>query len=67
MAAPFAKMTLDSRLQLKPGQTIAILHAPGPVEVSAPKASAEKADAVLVFATNRAELDQRVVTLISAA
>src|SRR3954465_8951609 len=58
---------LDSKLQIKAGQTIAILHAPGVVAVSAPSVSLEKADAVLVVATNRAELDERIGILAAAA
>lgn len=58
---------LDSKLQIKAGQTIAVLHAPGPVAIAASKASPDKAHAVLVFATNRAELDERVDLLTRAA
>lgn len=60
-------MTLDGKLQIKAGQTIALLHAPGALAIGAPSAPVEKADAVLVFAQNRAELNQRVRILEETA
>jgi hypothetical protein len=44
---------LDKKLQLKDGQTIAVLHNPGPVDISASPASADVADAVLVYVVGR--------------
>jgi hypothetical protein len=58
---------LDSKLQIKGGQTLAVVNNPSPVEVRAPQAAADTADAVLVFAANRAEFDQGVDILRDAA
>jgi hypothetical protein len=40
---------LDGKLQLKNGQTIAVINEPYEVEVAAARASTDAADAVLVF------------------
>jgi hypothetical protein len=58
---------LDGKLQLKDGQTIALVDNPDEVDVMAPRASTDTADAVLLFAKNRAELDQRIEVLRTAA
>jgi hypothetical protein len=58
---------LDSKLQIKAGATVAILHEPYEIDVAAMRSSADSADAVLVFATNLAELRARVNTLTAAA
>jgi hypothetical protein len=51
---------LDGKLQLKDGQTIALVDNPYDLEVGAPRAEIDTADSVMVFATNRVELDQRI-------
>ena len=58
---------LDGKLQLKNGQTIAVIKEPYEVEVAAGRASTDAADAVLVFVKNRAELEQRIAVLQDAA
>jgi hypothetical protein len=58
---------LDKKLQLKDGQTIAVLHNPGPVDISASAAPANAADAVLVYVVSRDDLDKRIGTLVDAA
>lgn len=60
-------MPIDAKLQLKANQTIAIVEAPGPVDVAAPHAEPAAADVVLVFATNAAELDERADMAVAAA
>jgi hypothetical protein len=57
---------LDKKLQLKDGQTIAVLHNPGPVDISASPASADVADAVLVYVVSRSDLEERIGTLTAA-
>ena len=58
---------LDSKLQIKAGQTLAILHNPCEVPVAAKSAPADSADAILVFATNKAELKQRIDQVVTAS
>jgi hypothetical protein len=58
---------LDKKLQLKDGQTIAITGGPEQLEVAAKQVSAGSADAVLVFASNKAELLKRLNELKKAA
>ena len=58
---------LDGKLQLKNGQTIAVINEPFEWEVAAARASTDAADAVLVFVKNRAELEQRIAVLQDAA
>ena len=43
---------LDGKLQLKNGQTIAVIKEPYEVEMAATRASTDAADAVLVFVKN---------------
>ena len=57
---------LDGKLQLKEGQTIALVDNPYDLEVGAPRAEIDTADSVMVFATNRVELDQRMGMLRGA-
>ena len=57
---------LDGKLQLKEGQTIALVNNPYDFEIAAPRAEADSADSVMVFATNRVELDQRMRMLRDA-
>ncbi len=58
---------LDKKLNLKVGQSIALIHAPYEIDVAAPRAAPDSAGAVLLFVTNRAELDQHVHLLVGAA
>lgn len=58
---------LDAKLQLKPGQTIAIVDAPDTLELAAPQAAADVADAVIIFTTTQAQLQNRLVDLSAAA
>jgi hypothetical protein len=58
---------LDGKLQIKQGQRVAVTHAPYDLDLAAPRADPGTADAVVVFATNRAELDERRGELDAAA
>ena len=58
---------LDGKLQIKDGKTIAILYSPYDLEIAAARIDENEADAVLVFATNKAELDARIGILVAAA
>jgi len=58
---------LDSKLQIKSGQTLALVNNPDQVDVAAPQAAPDAANAILVFAKNRAELEQRIDLLREAA
>jgi DUF3052 family protein len=58
---------LDAKLQLRPGQRIAIVG-PGPeLSVAAERADAAAADAVLVFARDKAELEPQLPMLAEVA
>ncbi len=58
---------LDAKLQIRPGQRIAIVG-PGPdVAVAAPRADATVADVVLVFARDRAALEAQLPVLAGVA
>jgi hypothetical protein len=59
-------MDLDGKLQIKPGQSAAVLHAPHELGLEAAPAAAADADVVVVFATNRMELDARAADLVAA-
>ena len=58
---------LDKKLQLKDGQTIACLGNVVQLPLAAKQVDASGADAVLVFATNEAELRQSLNVLKTAA
>jgi hypothetical protein len=58
---------LDSKLQIKTGQTLALVNNPYQVDVAAPQAAVDTADAVLIFAENRGQFDQRIDILRGAA
>jgi hypothetical protein len=63
-------MSVADKLQIKPGQRMAVLHAPAGVEIDladGPTDDPAAADALLVFVTNRAELDDRGGALVDAA
>jgi len=58
---------LDAKLQLRPGQRIAIVGSGPEVAVAAERADATAADAVLVFAKDKAELEPRLPMLAEVA
>ncbi len=58
---------LDKKLQLKDNQTIAIINAQATLEVIAPQAQPDDADAVLVFTANELQLRQHLAELQAAA
>lgn len=58
---------LDKKLQLKDGQTIALIDCPIQLELSAPQAAISDADAVLVFIVNEAALRQKLGDMKTAA
>ena len=58
---------LDKKLQLKDGQTVAILGNPGQLPLAAAPAEATVADALLVFAANETQLRQHLGELKAAA
>lgn len=60
-------MTLEGKLQVKPGQTIALLNNPDPVDVALAVANPAEADAVLLFTADRAQLDAHIGILRAAA
>ncbi len=63
--------SLATRLQLKPGQSVAIVNAPedAALELSGHPIAArpDEADAVIVYSTNRAELEELTDTLVPPA
>lgn len=58
---------LDKKLQLKDGQTIAIMGSPAPLPLAATLTDMQTADAVMVFAVNEAALRQQLDVLQQAA
>lgn len=64
-------MSVGSKLQIKPGQSVAVLHEPSDVDIDLPEDAAgadpEAADAIVLFATNREELEQRSRPFVEAA
>jgi hypothetical protein len=58
---------LDKKLQLKGGQSIAVVGGPPELELAAERATPDKADAVLVFAEDRARLLEHLGDLKEAA
>ena len=63
-------MDVTAKLQIKPGQLVAVLAADGevpPVAAGNPTAEPVAADAVVAFARNRAELDSVAGPAIEAA
>lgn len=58
---------LDQKLQIKPGQTIAVIDCPTALVLNVQPDSAERADALLVFVKDQSELDARVKALSAAA
>jgi hypothetical protein len=66
-------MSVASKLQIKPGQSVAVVSQPEDLDLDLPDehvplvADPAGADAVILFATNRAELEQRRRALVQAA
>ena len=65
-------MSVASKLQIKPGQSVAVIDRPGDVDLELPSDSAiesdpSAADAVIVFVTNSTELDDRGGAAVEAA
>jgi hypothetical protein len=63
---------LGSKLQIKPGTSVALLHVPTGVTLDLPEgcmatSDASGAEAVVVFVTNRDELRQRAEPAVEAA
>jgi D-arabinose 1-dehydrogenase-like Zn-dependent alcohol dehydrogenase len=54
---------LDAKLQIRPGQRIAILGSGPGLAIAAERAGAAVADAVIVFAKDRAELEPQLPML----
>jgi hypothetical protein len=59
--------TLDAKLQIKPGQTVAVIGNGPAVNLEAASATPSAADAVLAFARDRAELQAHFSVLASVA
>ena len=67
-----AHMSVAAKLQIKPGGTVAVLYQPDGVDLelvdeSSAAGDPESADTVIMFVTNRAELDQRARPFLEAA
>lgn len=64
-------MSLAEKLQIKPGQTVAVLDKPGDVDLELDEFTIADdpaaADAVIAFVTNQQELDLRVAPFAEAA
>ncbi len=58
---------LDSKLQLKPGKTLAIVGDGPELSLDSAPADSESADAVLAFAKDKAELEARLGVLAAVA
>ncbi|HSX29392.1 MAG TPA: hypothetical protein VLE73_02430 [Candidatus Saccharimonadales bacterium] len=58
---------LDKKLQLKDGQTIALIGDYPQLPIAAPQVKASNADAVIVFTVNKAELHRNLNVLKTAA
>jgi hypothetical protein len=59
--------TLDAKLQLKPGQSIALIGDGPALEIAAAAAAPGEANAVLAFAVNGSELRSRFAVLAEVA
>lgn len=57
-------MTLAAKLQIKPGESIRVLHAPPGVTLDLPEDP--KSNAVLLFVSSLAELDRRAPAVLKA-
>jgi hypothetical protein len=58
---------LDKKLQLKDGQTLAVLYSPITLDTQAKPTTAGEGDAVLVFISNKADLLARLTDLQAPA
>jgi hypothetical protein len=62
---------LAGKLQLKPGESVAIVNAPADAALELPghpiAARPDEADGVIVYCTNRAELEDLAETLVAPA
>ena len=61
------RMEVAAKLQIKPGQKVAVVNLPSGVDLDVDVASRAAADAVLVFARNQAELKEHMSPAIEAA
>jgi hypothetical protein len=59
--------SLDAKLQLKPGQTVALVGAGPELDVAAPTAEPEAASTVVAFAKNSGELRSQLAALQAVA
>jgi len=59
--------SLDAKLQLKPGQTVALVGTGPELELSAPTAAPEAASAVVAFAKDSGELKTQLAVLQAVA
>ena len=63
-------MAVADKLQLKPGQQVAVLHAPDGFDLGSAHDAADDpagADALVLFVTRRSELEERGGPLVAAA
>jgi hypothetical protein len=58
---------LDKKLNLKDGNTIALVNNPYELAVQAPRVAADNADAVILFAVNKAALEANIAVLVRAS
>jgi hypothetical protein len=60
-------MSLDQKLQIPPGQRVAVEYAPVPLDLEAAAASSDHAEVVIVFVTTEADLAARTDLIVEAA
>lgn len=65
-------VNVADKLQIKPDDSVAIMHQPVGVDLELPDSSSavkdpDDADAVIMFVTNRQELDERARPFVEAA
>lgn len=65
-------MSVATKLQIKPGSNVAVLHEPGGIDLELSDDHSaiddpEAADTVILFVTNRNELDERAKPFLEAA
>jgi hypothetical protein len=58
---------LDKKLNIKDGNTVAIVNSPHAIDIVAARADAGTADAVILFTKNKAELTAHLSVLVEAA
>ncbi len=59
--------SVASRLQIRAGQSVRVVNAPPDLDLDVPTTRSRAADAVLVFALNRAELEQHATEAVELA